>query len=76
MLMLPQVDRALLGKDESRKHLERRLCGSAVSNLSKTSGMHVKIIYQYILYQFIFLTVYPCFAFKNYTGTSKFHLER
>jgi hypothetical protein len=31
--------------------------------------------YQYILYPFIFfhffLTVYPCFAFKKYTGTSK-----
>jgi hypothetical protein len=40
--MLPQVDHALLRKDESRKHLEWSLCASAVSNLSKTSDMHIK----------------------------------
>jgi hypothetical protein len=42
MLMLPQEDRALLRKDESRTHLEWRLRGSAVFNLSKTSGMLIK----------------------------------
>jgi hypothetical protein len=78
MLISPQVNRALLRKDESRKHLEWRLCGSAVSNLSKTSGMHIKSfinIYYIHLYFPIFLTVYTCFAFKNYSGTSKLHFE-
>jgi hypothetical protein len=40
--MLPQVDSALLRKDELGKHLQWRLCGRAVTDLSKTSGMHIK----------------------------------
>jgi hypothetical protein len=75
MLMLPPVDRALLKKDESREHREWRLCGSAVSSSSKKSGMNIKsfINMHYIHLSFsIFLTVYPCSAFKTYTGTSKF----
>jgi hypothetical protein len=68
MLMLPQVDRALLRKNESSKRLEWSLCGSAVSGLSKTSGMHIIsfINIYYILYTFTFsisLTIYPCFWF-------------
>jgi hypothetical protein len=33
----------LLRKNEWRKHLEWRLCGSFVSNLSKTSCIHIKV---------------------------------
>jgi hypothetical protein len=40
--MLQQVDSALLRKDELSKHLQWRLCGRAVTDLSKTSGMHIK----------------------------------
>jgi hypothetical protein len=67
MLMLPQVNRALLRMDETTEHLEWKLCGSAVSNLNKRVRNAHKIIYQYMLYQFVcfhFLTVYSCFAFK------------
>jgi hypothetical protein len=72
MLMLSEVDRVLLRMNESRKHLDWRLCGSALSNLSKTSGMHIKAFINIYLSLFVFLTVYPCFAFKKYTGTSEF----
>jgi hypothetical protein len=81
MLMLTQVDRALLTEEESSKHLECRLRGSAVSDLSKTSGMYTKpffnILYHFTLSQSIylfslFLTVYPCFGFKKYTDTSEY----
>jgi hypothetical protein len=41
VLKLPQVDRALLIKDEWRKHLEWRLYGSAMYILSKTSGIDI-----------------------------------
>jgi hypothetical protein len=60
MLMLPPAD-------VSRKHLEWRLCGSAVSNSSKTSGIHMKSfmnIYYIHLFIFFFLAVYHCFALK------------
>jgi hypothetical protein len=76
MLMLPQADRALLRKDELTKYLEWKLCGSAVSNLSNTSGIHIKSfndIYTIPIYKLsIFLTVYPCFDFKKNAGTSRF----
>jgi hypothetical protein len=55
--MFPQVDRALLRKGESRKHLEWSLCGSAVSDLSKTSDMRLKSfisIYYIHLFFYIF----------------------
>jgi hypothetical protein len=74
-MILPQVDRALLRKDELRKHLEWRLCGNAVSNVSKTSGMRVKLfinIYYIHLSLPTFLTAYSCLAFSKYTGISKF----
>jgi hypothetical protein len=64
----PLVDRVLLRKHESRKHLEWRLCGSAVSNLSKTSAMHIASFNNISIY----LTVYSCFAFRKYTGIYKF----
>jgi hypothetical protein len=41
--MLPQADNTLLRTDEWRKDLGRRLCGTAVSNLSKTSGIRIKL---------------------------------
>jgi hypothetical protein len=68
------IDSALLSRDESSKHLEWRLCVSAVSNLNKTSGMHVSCINTYYIFIFYiyFLTIYHCFAFKNYTGSCKF----
>jgi hypothetical protein len=47
----------------------------AVSNLSKMSGMcinHFIYIYSIHLCSSIFLTVYLCFTFHNYTGTSEF----
>jgi hypothetical protein len=77
VLMLPQVDRALLRRHESRKRLEWRLCGSAVSNLSKTSstGMHIKPfidIYYIHLYFYIFWRYILFFVFNKCTGTSKF----
>jgi hypothetical protein len=50
MLMLPQIDRALLREDESRKHLEWRLSGSAVSNLGKKSGVHISFIHIYYVH--------------------------
>jgi hypothetical protein len=67
--MLPQEDRALLREDKSRKHLAWRLCGSAVSNFSKWSVMHIKSfinIYYIDLSFSIFLAVYYCFAVMNY----------
>jgi hypothetical protein len=74
--MLPQVGNLMLRKDESRKHVEWRLCGRAVSYLSKTSGMHIKSlinIYTTSTYLFsVFLAVCPCFALKKYISTSKF----
>jgi hypothetical protein len=75
MLMLQLVDRALLRKDKSGKYLAWRLSGTAVSNLSKTSDMHIKSFintYYIQLSSSIFLTVYPSFTFKEYIGTSKF----
>jgi hypothetical protein len=44
------------------------------AHLSKTSGMHIKSFVTHYghLSVFIVLVVYPCFAFKNYTCTSKF----
>jgi hypothetical protein len=51
---------------------------SDVPNLSKTSGMHIKsfinVSYTILIYLFFFhfLVVYPCFAFRKYTGASKF----
>jgi hypothetical protein len=38
--VVDSVDRAILRKNESRKHLGWRLCGSVASYLSKTLGMH------------------------------------
>jgi hypothetical protein len=67
MLMLPEVDRALLRKNESRKHLEWRLSGSAVSNLSKSSGKHIK---SFINVYYIHLSFF-CF----YDGISLFPLN-
>jgi hypothetical protein len=55
--MLPQVDRAILRKEESTKHLEWRLCGGVMSDLSKTSGMHIK---SFIIIYYIHL---PYFSF-------------
>jgi hypothetical protein len=52
--MLPEVAHALLRKDELRKRLEWRLCGSVVSNLSKTSAMHIKHLSIYIISIYIF----------------------
>jgi hypothetical protein len=53
---------------------------STVHNLSKTSGMHIKVIYQYIhitsiynvFFIFIFVTAYPCFTFEKYASISTF----
>jgi hypothetical protein len=42
MLILPEGDGALLRKYETMKHLESRLCGRAVSDLSKASGIHIE----------------------------------
>jgi hypothetical protein len=61
--MLPQV------VDVSGKHMEWRMYGIAMSNLTETSGRNVKsfmnIYYINLSYFFIFLTVYPCLAFKK-----------
>jgi hypothetical protein len=68
MLMLPEVDGASLRTDESRKHVEWGLCGSAVTDLSKTSGMHIKSFVKinnlHLPFFYIFLMFCPCFAFK------------
>jgi hypothetical protein len=75
MLMLPEVDRALLRKDEWRKCLEWRLGGIAVYNLCKASCTHTKSftnIYYINLSLSISLRVQHCLAFKTYTGTSIF----
>jgi hypothetical protein len=57
--MLPEVDHALLRKNELRKHLEWRLCGRVVSNLSKTSAMHIKtFINIYIYYIHLSFTIF------------------
>jgi hypothetical protein len=58
MLVLPQVDHALLRNNEKRKDLEWRLSGSAVSNLSKTSGMHMKSFLN-----IYYIHLYICFHF-------------
>jgi hypothetical protein len=38
--VVDSVDRAILRKNESMKHLGWRLCGSVASYLSKTLGMY------------------------------------
>jgi hypothetical protein len=72
--MLAQVDSTLLKSDESRKHLDWRLCGNIVYNSCEMLGMYIKsfinIYYVYLSFLY-FLTVYPCLAFEKYIGTSK-----
>jgi hypothetical protein len=58
-ILLPQADSALLRNDESRKHMEWRLCGNCVSNLSKTSGMHIK---SFITIHYIHSSFFPFFC--------------
>jgi hypothetical protein len=65
MLMLLQTDSALLRKGESRKHVESRPCGSAVSNRSKTS--HVNIYYVHLSFSIFSDST----SFKKFTGTYK-----
>jgi hypothetical protein len=49
---------------------------TGISFCSWISSWHFSVYRHYIPLSFsIFLTVYPCFAFKNYTGTSRFHFE-
>jgi hypothetical protein len=81
MLILPQVDRALSRTDKSRKHPEWRLCGSTMSNLSKTSGMQIKSFintyYIHLHFSFYFFWRFILISLlRSIPALLNFHFER
>jgi hypothetical protein len=76
--MLLQVDRTLQRKDESRKHVERRLCGIAMSDLSKTSRVCIKSfisVYYIYIYIYIYSDGIALFLLITIPALLNFHLE-